>query len=135
MIAFSRLPVLIGCLSLFLGCDQIYLRRVVLDLRQDKPGSVTVSKPGDFDTLCFRIERIAQKQGLACRLNEMRKTSFACRGGSVSLSVDATAEESTTIELSQFGPRGKTPQFSILEQELTAFLASELPGHQLQVVK
>lgn len=53
----------------------------------------------------------------------------------MTLAVYVTSETSVTIELSQFGPHSKTLQFSMLEQELSTFLASEFPGKHLQIVR
>ncbi len=135
MVTFSRVTFLICCLSLLTGCDQICMQRAVIDFRQNTPRSFTVSKSGDFNALFSRIEQIANKQDLKCKFNEMGKTSYVCRGGSVTLAVYVTSETSVTIELSQFGPHSKTLQFSMLEQELSTFLASEFPGKHLQIVR
>jgi len=62
------------CLCLLISCDMIYKRQVIIDFRNDRAKSFTVSKPEDLDNLFSRIEKIAKRNGLTCKpYNAVRK--------------------------------------------------------------
>jgi hypothetical protein len=120
------------CLCLLISCDMIYKRQVIIDFRNDRAKSFTVSKPEDLDNLFSRIEKIAKRNGLTCNPYNAVRKYHDCYHERVRLATYVKGETTVSIALTQFGPSDKTEQFKALEKDLSDFIKEEFPGKTLE---
>lgn len=131
MISFRTFPEhisLLCCLCLLISCDMIYKRQVIIDFRNDRAKSFTVSKPEDLDNFFSRIEKIAKQNGLICKPYNAIQKYRDCYHERVRLATSVKGETTVSIALTQFGPSDKTEQFKALEKDLADFINEEFPG-------
>ena len=129
-----KLWIIIGLLYLSLsinGCDGYTKRITKIDLGKNKPVSyvASISKDNhDLQNLFKLIEKVALSNGLTCNPYSEQEHYFGCGIGSFNLMTYIKSENIVQIELTEFGPWGKTKRFERLERDLNVMFNEEFPG-------
>ncbi len=111
------------------GCDGFTMRKIRIDLTQNKPiSSSTAVRTDDLREFFRLIQYVAVQNGLKCNgYNETGKY-FGCGSGTFNLMTYVKGDKLVQVELSEFGPWGKTIRFEKLERDINEMLAQEFPG-------
>jgi hypothetical protein len=120
----------ISCVTVFLcACDGLTIRKSTIDLTQSRPlSSVSTVETDDFQNFFRLIEEVAKKNGLKCNPYEANKKYFGCGIGYFNLMSYVKGEKIIQLELSEFGPWGKTKRYEKLEKDVNEMLIREFPG-------
>ncbi len=128
-----RLFYFLSCLCLLISCDKIYKRQFIVDFQNSKAQSFTVSESEDLQSLYSQIEEIALKNDLKCAPYKATQKYYRCSKETVKITAYVSEKRNVSIELTQFGPWGKTPHYLTLEKDLSDFVKREFPGHKVQI--
>jgi hypothetical protein len=133
LLSLSAAAVLCIILS---GCDGFTMRKARIDLSHNVPtSSGTAVQTGDLKGFFKLIEDVAVKNGLECNAYNEAEKYFGCGAGTFNLMTYVKGNRLVQIELSEFGPWGKTRQFEKLERDVNEMLAREFPGRNVVLSK
>jgi hypothetical protein len=118
------------------GCDGFTMRKASIDLSHNVPtSSGTAVQTGDLKGFFKLIKDVAVKNGLKCHAYSEAEKYFGCGAGTFNLMTYVKGDKSVQVELSEFGPWGKTRQFEKLERDVNEMLAREFPAQNIVLSK